>query len=140
MPKVNAETVSTDEPAQKSGVTVVYDGDCPFCSRYVAMLRLKKTVGQVRLFDARIPHSAVEDVIRRGFDLDEGMVVKIGDAYYAGAESVHVLSLLSTRTDNFNRINYWLFRSRALSRVVYPVLRFGRNLTLRMLGRRKIGE
>ena len=33
--------------------TIVYDGDCPFCSRYVALVRLREAVGQVVLANAR---------------------------------------------------------------------------------------
>lgn len=34
-------------------VEVVYDGECPFCASYVALLRLRERVGEVRLIDAR---------------------------------------------------------------------------------------
>jgi protein-disulfide isomerase len=36
-----------------AGVTVFYDGACPFCSAYVRMVRLRKAAGEVRLIDAR---------------------------------------------------------------------------------------
>ncbi|CAN0407117.1 unnamed protein product, partial [Scytosiphon promiscuus] len=32
---------------------IVYDGECPFCSQYVKMLRIHESVGTVRLIDAR---------------------------------------------------------------------------------------
>lgn len=137
---MNTASTSDNGPDQVSGISVVYDGECPFCSRYVAMLRLRKAAGQVDLIDARTPHPLIDEVLQHGFDIDDGMVAKIGDAYYAGAECMHVLSLLSTRADSFNRINYWIFRSRILSRTLYPVLRFGRNTTLRLLGIKKIGR
>ena len=64
------------------------------------------------------------------------MVALYGGGIYFGAECVNLLALLSTPSSAFNRINSAVFRSRTLSRVLYPVLRCGRNLTLRMLGRR----
>ena len=132
--------MSDDNKVQTDGIFVVYDGECPFCSRYVAMLRLREAGGHVELIDARSSHPMVDEVVDRGFDLDEGMVAKIGDAYYAGADCVNVLSLLSTRTNGFNCLNYWMFRSRSFSRILYPLLRFGRNLVLRLLGRTKIAK
>jgi hypothetical protein len=40
----------------------------------------------------------------------------------------------------FNRLTYWSFRSRRASRVLYPVLRAGRNLVLKLLGRTRINN
>ena len=30
------------------GITVIYDGECPFCSAYVSMMRLRQLIMQVR--------------------------------------------------------------------------------------------
>lgn len=138
--KTNTESTSGRTQTRPRGIAIVYDGECPFCSRYVALLRLRETVGHVELIDARTPHPLVDEVVQRGFDINEGMVVKIADAYHGGADCIHVLSLLSTRAGVFNRINYWLFRSSAFSAALYPVLRFGRNMTLLALGRKKISR
>jgi len=49
-----------------------------------------------------------------------------------------MLALLSTPSSGFNRLNAALFRSPTASRLLYPVLRAGRNAVLRLLGRGKI--
>jgi predicted DCC family thiol-disulfide oxidoreductase YuxK len=117
---------------------IVYDGQCPFCSRYVQLVRLRETLGQVKLVDAREGGPQVEEVRKAGLDLDEGMVLKLDGRLYHGAECIHTLALLSTGSTWFNRINAAMFRSRAASRLLYPVLRTGRNAVLRMLGRSKL--
>jgi predicted DCC family thiol-disulfide oxidoreductase YuxK len=117
---------------------IVYDGQCPFCSRYVQLVRLRETLGQVKLVDARKGGPQVEEVRRAGLDLDEGMVLKLDGRLYHGAECIHMLALLSTGSSWFNRINAAMFRSRAASRLLYPVLRTGRNAVLRVLGRSKL--
>ena len=66
-----------------------------------------------------------------GLDIDQGMVLKFQGRVYYGSEAMHVLSLLSTRSGIFNRINFWVFRSRWLSRVLYPIFRTFRNLFLK---------
>jgi hypothetical protein len=76
----------------------------------------------------------------RGLDIDQGMVLKLDDQLYCGADAIHALALLSTDSGIFNRLNYWLFRSAWLSRLLYPVLRALRNLLLKLLGRRKINN
>ncbi|WP_371731845.1 DCC1-like thiol-disulfide oxidoreductase family protein [Ruegeria sp. HKCCA6707] len=117
---------------------LIYDGDCPFCSRYVAMVRLKEAIGPVNLVDARNGGDVVEQILAKGLDLDDGMVLLFNGDYYHGAECIHRLALLSTRSGLFNRLNALVFRSPTMSRVLYPVLRFGRNTVLRLLGRQKI--
>jgi hypothetical protein len=67
------------------------------------------------------------------------MVLRLGDHYYFGADCIHVLSLLSDRRGVLGCLNGIIFRHQALSRVLYPVLRLGRNLALKLLGRQKLG-
>jgi hypothetical protein len=40
----------------------------------------------------------------------------------------------------FNRVNAAIFKSRRMSGMVYPLLRAGRNLTLRLMRRHAIGD
>lgn len=133
---MNPELRSTDSVS--ANLIIVYDGDCPFCSRYVRLLKLREAVGTVQLIDARSDDAAVGQLWRAGYDLNEGMAVKYGGRVYHGADCVHVLALLSTASGPFNRINSLIFRSESLASLLYPVLRLGRNLTLSLLGIRKI--
>jgi predicted DCC family thiol-disulfide oxidoreductase YuxK len=116
---------------------VVYDGECPFCSRYVSLLRLRDTLGRVELVNARDGGPVVDEILAAGLDLDEGMVLKVDGRFYHGDECVHRLALLSSSSSLFNQFNRAIFRSPALSRLLYPVLRSGRNCLLRLLGRSK---
>lgn len=119
---------------------IVYDGDCPFCSRYVQLVRLRKSLGDVELINAREGGPIVDEVVAKGFDLDEGMILKMDGRFYHGDECIHRLALLSTPSDAFNRLNHLVFRSRTASRLLYPVLRTGRNTVLRLLGRTRLKD
>ena len=121
-------------------MAIVYDGACPFCSRYVRLLRLREALGPVALVDARQGGPLVDEVERRGLRLDEGMVLVLGEHMHHGADCIHRLALLSTESDRFNRLNGWIFRSPAASRLLYPVLRLGRGVALRLLGRGKLAD
>lgn len=117
---------------------LLYDGECPFCSRYVVHVRLREAVGSVTLANAREYPQLVDEVSRLGYDIDAGMVLKLNGRYYHGADCIHALALLTTPAGWFNRINSLMFRSRAFSRFAYPILRAGRNLTLKLLGRSRL--
>jgi predicted DCC family thiol-disulfide oxidoreductase YuxK len=114
-------------------VTVFYDGQCPFCSAYVRLVRLRAAAGEVRLVDAR--SGAPELAEAAGFDLNHGMLVTAGAGRFYGADAVHWLALMSTRSGPFNRVAYAIFRHHRLTRLLYPGMRAVRNLTLRVLGR-----
>ncbi|WP_227272508.1 DCC1-like thiol-disulfide oxidoreductase family protein [Roseobacter weihaiensis] len=118
-----------------AGIEIVYDGDCPFCSRYVTMARLRDAVGQVRLVDARSEDPLVTEIKNLGFDLNEGMVARYNGRDYFGADCIHLLSMLSSKSGLLNRLSSTLFSNQHIARLSYPVLRTGRNVTLRLLGR-----
>ena len=77
---------------------LLYDGECPFCSSYVSYVRLRESVGPVTLADARKYPLLVAEAKARGYDIDEGMVLKLDGHYYFGGDCIHALSLLTTRS------------------------------------------
>jgi len=123
-----------------SEIAIVYDGQCPFCQQYTRLMRIRSSAGEVRLIDARSDDPLVAEVVRRGYDLDHGMVVSMDDNIYHGAEAMHVLAMLSTRAGWFNRFSYYIFRSKRIAAFLYPMLRAGRNLVLRLLGHKLINQ
>ena len=125
----------TGETGSAEGLTIIYDGDCPLCSAYVTQLRLKETAGSLRLEDARQHPEWVQSLREQGYHLDDGMVVIAGDRVYHGADAIHVLALMSSRSGWMNRLNYRVFRSRNLSAALYPALVTGRRVLLWLLGR-----
>jgi predicted DCC family thiol-disulfide oxidoreductase YuxK len=121
-------------------ILLVYDKQCPACDFYCSLVRIRADVGELQLVDARDGGLIMDEITAAGLDIDQGMVLKVGGQLYYGSDAIHALSLLSTRAGFFNRLSYWSFRSKALSRVLYPVLRTLRNLLLKMLGKTKINN
>ena len=76
------------------GVSVIYDGACPFCSAYVKILRLRKAVGKVTLVDARQNATLLKELAARDLQIDQEMVVVHGGAVYSGGDTINVLALL----------------------------------------------
>ena len=112
---------------------IIFDGACPFCRAYVRLQRLREDIGPVELLSARDADDRIDHYQQQGFDLDQGMLVVMGDVVYVGADAVSVLASCSTSSGWFNRCNRWFFSSRRLSRLIYPILRAGRRIALLLL-------
>ncbi|MBV1876316.1 MAG: DUF393 domain-containing protein [Pseudomonadales bacterium] len=110
-----------------------FDGDCPFCSRYVQYIRIEKSLGKLQLVNAREDSSIRNRLRKHGIDLNKGMLLTLGDNYYFGPECIHMLAILSTESDCFNRINGFLFQSRMISVLLYPLMKLARRVTLFIL-------
>ncbi len=127
------------EPQPGDPLWIVYDGECPLCSRYSILYRAREIAQQVCLVDARSQDPLVAEVRARGYDLDAGMVVKLGDRFFHGAEALSILALLGSDRTLFNRLNRAIFRHPRLARRLYPALVRGRILLLRLSGKTLIG-
>ncbi len=121
-------------------ILLVYDKQCPACNAYCQLVRIRESVGELKIIDARAHSDVLDEITGQGMDIDQGMVLKTGDQLYYGADAIHALALMSSRSGLFNRFNYWMFKSKTLSSWFYPVLRFFRMLLLKLLGRTKINN
>lgn len=115
-------------------VWLVYDGECPVCKTYCRYARLRAAVGQLHLVDARQPSALMDEITAAGLDIDQGMVVKFEGVMYYGPDAIRMLTLLSTSSGLFNRINYWFFGTPMRAGVFYPVGKAFRNIILKLLG------
>jgi predicted DCC family thiol-disulfide oxidoreductase YuxK len=129
---------SRNPEATPSGNWIIYDGDCPFCKNYMRFTKLKKSIGPVRLINAREGGPEVAFVKAQGLDLDEGMAMYYNGQLYHGGECLNIMAMLSSESGLFNTISAWVFKSRTRARALYPTLKCGRNLALKVLGRTKI--
>lgn len=118
----------------------MYDKECPACNYYCNLARIRESVGKLILVDARDGGPVMDEITAAGLDVDQGMVLKVGDKLYYGADALHSLSLMSTRSGVFNRLSYLIFGSKRVSAILYPVLRSCRNLLLKFLRKSKINN
>lgn len=121
-------------------VLLVYDHQCPVCDAYCRRVRVQPSAGRLQLVDARASSEIRNEITRRGLDIDQGMVLRTDNGLYYGADAIHQLALLGTRGDPFNLLNYVTFRWNWAAQRLYPILRFFRNLLLKLLGRTKINN
>jgi predicted DCC family thiol-disulfide oxidoreductase YuxK len=126
--------------AGKSDILLVYDKQCPACDFYCNLARIRESVGNLVLIDARDDSPVMREITEAGLDIDEGMALKVGTQLYFGADAINRLSLMSTRRGFFNRLSYRCFRSKRASRLLYPPLKGCRSLLLKVLGRTRINN
>ena len=130
---------NTKEPLMNEHTAyLVYDGECPFCTNYTHMLNVKDKIKDFRLINARDGGEIVEKIKAIPFDINEGMVLVYGDDYYFGSDALHMMSLLSTGSGFWGTLNKYMFKSPTVAKVVYPFMRFGRNMTLKLIGVKKL--
>ena len=121
-------------------IQIVYDKQCPACSKYCELVQSYAYAESVSLIDARAKSDLMAEITRRGLDIDEGMVVAVGDELHYGAQGIHALATLDNRRGLFNRANRILFGNRHLVHVLYPLMRSVRNFFLKLLGIARINN
>lgn len=104
------------------------------------MQRLKPRAGapRVALIDARTAPERVEALAARGLDVDQGIVVKVGETHLSGAEATRYLAGLQASAGWLDRVLAWCFGSPRRAALVYPLFRAGRRLLLFLLRRTPI--
>jgi predicted DCC family thiol-disulfide oxidoreductase YuxK len=125
---------------KREEILLVYDRECPACNVYCQVVKIRESVGNLRIVDARENSEVLHEITAEGLDIDQGVVLKMGDKLYYGSDAIHTLALIGSRSGILNRINYWVFKSKTMSSILYPFLRFLRNLLLKILGKSKINN
>ena len=125
---------------KREEILLVYDRECPACNVYCQVVKIRESVGNLRIVDARENSEVLHEITAEGLDIDQGVVLKMGDQLYYGSDAIHTLALIGSRSGILNRINYWVFKSKKISSILYPFLRFLRNLLLKILGKSKINN
>jgi len=122
-------------PEANDKMVIVYDGFCPFCTSYVRLMALRRSVGAVELVDARTAHAEVHRLVNLGYDLNEGMAAIYGGKIYFGSDATVVISAMTHARGPFGRLLAIMLRNPARARFLYPFLKAGRRLALIILRR-----
>lgn len=114
----------------------IYDGDCPICQTGASFYKVRQSVGKVVTVDARTEknHPVLLEVNKARLNLDDGMVIKFNGTLYQGAAALHLMATLGADEGILNTINNALFKNEALAKTLYPYMRMGRNIALKIKG------
>ena len=125
-------------PPHTDQLTIIYDGECPVCARYVQLMRVRRTAGDIELINARDAPALVQTLRHQGKEINDGMVVRWRGHDYFGADAMHLLRVVGADRGAFGLLNRALFRHRAVAARAYPLLVAGRRLILKLYGRTPI--
>jgi len=123
-----------NNPANDNIIYLIYDHECLVCRNTVLALRIQKSKGKLETINARTKHPLVLLANSKGYDLNEGMILKYQDKFYYGKDALHMLAFLTSPVNWFNKLNMMLFRSKFLAYLFYPVFKSIRKILLRIRG------
>ena len=121
------------ELANKEGIWFVYDGECPMCTSAAHAIRIKEDYGALHLINAReaANNPLVQEITKRGLDLDEGMVIVSPDRFYHGNDALKFMAQYGEARNICTGFCKSLFWSNIISSLTYPWMRGTRNMLLR---------
>jgi hypothetical protein len=117
---------------------LIYDGDCYLCHHTAQSLRFNHSVKHWLLLNARESHPLVNQILAKGVDLNEGLLVIYKHQMVSGKEALALLSLLTSPVNVINRCTSMLFKSKPLSFLAYPLLKLTRLFLLKIRGKKLI--
>jgi predicted DCC family thiol-disulfide oxidoreductase YuxK len=118
---------------------LLYDGECPVCSAYVAMSRLRQLYPDLQVMSARDQPAMVAELRREGYEINQGMVLSLDRKLYFGAEATRMIATLgSASAAQWRRILLAGIGSAPWAGALYPWLNRARQVLLWVLGRTPI--
>jgi predicted DCC family thiol-disulfide oxidoreductase YuxK len=119
---------------------LLYDGECPVCSAYVAMARLRQLYPGLKVLNARAEPDLVAELRGKGYEINDGMVLCLDGVIHFGAEATRMIALMGRSSPSpWRRWTLGLIGAAPWSRRLYPWLNRGRQALLRLLRRGRIG-
>jgi predicted DCC family thiol-disulfide oxidoreductase YuxK len=52
-------------------LSVIYDGECPFCAAFVKLYAVREKIGEMELIDARARPHLVQELRAKGMEINE---------------------------------------------------------------------
>ena len=122
----------------KTGDILLYDGECPICSRYVLWTNIRNKNPGIALLDARQQPELVAALRTEGIEINNTMFLQVDGRRFVGAAAMAEISVYMPQNTLPQRILRSLTSSQLLFQTIYPGLVLGRKLLLALLRRRQI--
>jgi predicted DCC family thiol-disulfide oxidoreductase YuxK len=115
-------------------VTLLYDGDCLLCQKFERYVALRQR-HEVKILNAREQTELVEQLADQWYNINEGMILRVGDEIYVWAQAAVRLDTLIQGQWRMQRLLIWLSQQRCLVQLLYPIFKAVRVLIFQLQGR-----
>lgn len=123
--------MSTDSLKQK--LTLYYDKQCPFCSKYANLLKLKENF-EITLKDARENQSKIS-LICEHLNINDGFIVVYKDDCFQGAKALAFLNSAVDKTTFLGKLHFFFRYDNLFSNSLYKLFFILRKIILFILGK-----
>ena len=120
-----------EKPLQK--ITLYYDKQCPFCSNYANLLKLKENF-EITLKDARENQSEIALFCGK-LNINDGFIVVYKNECFQGAKALAFLNSAVDKTTFLGKLHFFFAYETVFSKVLYRILFILRKFILFILRR-----
>ena len=114
-----------------SNYTFIYDGECPFCNHFAELLEITSNIKNIKIIDGRKNLKTIKSLLERGYDLDKGAILLMGDEIHHGAEAINTICKnIKNPSSNLLKLLSSVFVSNKRTKLLFPLLLRARRFVL----------
>ena len=112
-------------------ILFIYDGECPFCNHFAALIELKSNIPSLKIIDGRKNLAMLTKLYKKGYDLDKGAIIINDGKILHGSEAVNwICKKIKNPNNSMLEILRVIFISDKRSNLIFPFLLWSRRLLL----------
>ena len=115
----------------KQKLTLYYDKQCPFCTKYANLLKLKENF-EITLKDARENLDEIS-VLCKNLDINDGFIVLYKNDCFQGAKALEFLNRAVDKTTILGKLHFFFAYENIFSKFLYKSLFILRKIALFIL-------
>ena len=114
-----------------SDLTFIYDGECPFCNHFAELLEVKSKLKNISILDGRKNPILINSLLEKGYDIDKGAILQIGEDIFHGAAAINIISSKITNpSSSLLKVLSNIFKSTKRTKLIFPFLIRARRFAL----------
>ena len=117
----------------KQKITLYYDKQCPFCSKYANLLKLKESF-EITLKDARENQSEIA-LLCGNLNINDGFIVLYKNDCFQGAKALAFLNSAVDKTTFLGKLHFFFRYDNLFSNLLYKLFFILRKIILFILGK-----
>ena len=104
----------------KQKLTLYYDKQCPFCSKYANFLKLKENF-EITLKDARQNLDEIS-LVCENLDINDGFIVVYENHCFQGVKALEFLNSAVDKTTTLGKLHFFFAYDNTFSKFLYKIL------------------